>query len=73
MPSKKSDAAPELSTMLVKEDVASLNAAIDPVCGMKVNPATTAHHATHDGVQYHFCSAGCVPRQHQWHRFDVVI
>src|SRR3546814_9128456 len=33
--------------------------AIDPVCGMTVNPATTPHHATHDGTDYHFCSAGC--------------
>ncbi|HEY9540835.1 MAG TPA: heavy metal translocating P-type ATPase [Luteimonas sp.] len=33
--------------------------AIDPVCGMAVDPATTPHHATHDGTDYHFCSAGC--------------
>jgi Cu+-exporting ATPase len=31
----------------------------DPVCGMDVNPATTAHHARHDGSGYHFCSDGC--------------
>ena len=31
----------------------------DPVCGMTVNPAKTAHHATHEGQEYHFCSAGC--------------
>lgn len=33
--------------------------AIDPVCGMKVNPGTTAHHFAHGGTMYHFCSAGC--------------
>jgi Cu+-exporting ATPase len=33
--------------------------AIDPVCGMKVDPARTAHHAEHMGVTFHFCSAGC--------------
>ena len=33
--------------------------ALDPVCGMTVNPATTAHHADHAGAAYHFCSAGC--------------
>jgi Cu+-exporting ATPase len=33
--------------------------AIDPVCGMTVDPATTPHHAAHDGADYHFCSAGC--------------
>ena len=31
----------------------------DPVCGMKVDPAQTQHHAEVDGVAYHFCSAGC--------------
>ena len=31
----------------------------DPVCGMMVDPATTAHHAGHAGQDYHFCSAGC--------------
>jgi len=33
--------------------------ATDPVCGMKVNPATTPHHAEHAGQAFHFCSAGC--------------
>ncbi|MGY4398833.1 Cu+-exporting ATPase [Sphingomonas sp. UYAg733] len=31
----------------------------DPVCGMTVDPAKTAHHAKHAGQTYHFCSAGC--------------
>ena len=31
----------------------------DPVCGMDVDPAKTAHHADHAGHVYHFCSAGC--------------
>ena len=33
--------------------------ATDPVCGMKVDPAKTEHHAAHAGQDYHFCSAGC--------------
>jgi Cu+-exporting ATPase len=33
--------------------------AIDPVCGMTVDPATTAHGAAHAGEEYVFCSAGC--------------
>jgi P-type Cu+ transporter len=33
--------------------------AVDPVCGMTVDPATTAHHAEHGGRTFHFCSAGC--------------
>jgi Cu+-exporting ATPase len=32
---------------------------LDPVCGMKVDPATTRHHAEHDGRAFFFCSAGC--------------
>ncbi|HET9639587.1 MAG TPA: heavy metal translocating P-type ATPase [Allosphingosinicella sp.] len=31
----------------------------DPVCGMTVDPAATAHHHELDGATYHFCSAGC--------------
>jgi Cu+-exporting ATPase len=33
--------------------------AIDPVCGMKVDPATARHRAEHGGRTHHFCSAGC--------------
>ncbi len=43
-------------------EAATQTSALDPVCGMKVNPATTAHHATHDGVHYHFCSSGCLAK-----------
>ncbi len=31
----------------------------DPVCGMTVDPAKTAHHAEHGGSTYHFCCNGC--------------
>ena len=31
----------------------------DPVCGMTVDPQTTAHHAEHAGHDYYFCSARC--------------
>ena len=33
--------------------------AIDPVCGMTVDPEKTPHHAEHMGVAYHFCGASC--------------
>ncbi|WP_267902556.1 heavy metal translocating P-type ATPase [Cognatiluteimonas profundi] len=33
--------------------------ALDPVCGMQVDPARSTHHADHAGTRYHFCSAGC--------------
>jgi Cu+-exporting ATPase len=42
-----------------QNDVASLQSTIDPVCGMTVDPASTPHHATHDGKEFHFCSASC--------------
>ncbi|MBI1211149.1 MAG: heavy metal translocating P-type ATPase [Alphaproteobacteria bacterium] len=31
----------------------------DPVCGMSVDPAKTAHHATYKGAEYHFCNPRC--------------
>ncbi len=35
------------------------NRAIDPVCGMTVDPHTAKHRAEHHGHSYYFCSAGC--------------
>ena len=34
----------------------------DPVCGMTVDPATTAHTATYRDQQHYFCSAGCLTK-----------
>ncbi len=31
----------------------------DPVCGMTVDPATSAGHATYAGQEFSFCSTGC--------------
>jgi P-type Cu+ transporter len=31
----------------------------DPVCGMRVNPLTSKHHADHEGHTYHFCRDAC--------------
>ncbi|WP_411194535.1 heavy metal translocating P-type ATPase [Rhodopseudomonas sp. BAL398] len=33
--------------------------AIDPVCGMSVDPATSEHRFEFEGQTYHFCRAGC--------------
>jgi uncharacterized membrane protein YraQ (UPF0718 family)/YHS domain-containing protein len=33
--------------------------AIDPVCGMTVDPSTATETATHAGTTYYFCSPGC--------------
>ncbi len=38
--------------------------ALDPVCGMTVDIATSSLITTHEGHTYHFCSAGCK------HRFE---
>jgi Cu+-exporting ATPase len=35
---------------------------IDPVCGMKVDPATSAHRHEYGGRLYHFCSARCLSK-----------
>ncbi|MXP65296.1 heavy metal translocating P-type ATPase [Roseomonas sp. M0104] len=39
--------------------VAQAAAVTDPVCGMKVDPATAKHRIEHGGTTFHFCSAGC--------------
>ncbi|HTQ80191.1 MAG TPA: heavy metal translocating P-type ATPase, partial [Thermoanaerobaculia bacterium] len=41
------------------EEAAATAQAVDPVCGMKVEPAKTSHPAEHAGETYHFCSASC--------------
>ncbi len=33
---------------------------IDPVCGMSVDPSTTAVSREYEDVTYYFCSAHCV-------------
>ena len=34
-------------------------AAVDPVCGMAVNPQTAKHQSIHQGSPYSFCCSGC--------------
>lgn len=36
--------------------------AIDPVCGMHVDPVKATHHAEHAGEVFHFCSGRCRER-----------
>ncbi|MPY90137.1 MAG: heavy metal translocating P-type ATPase [Luteitalea sp.] len=38
---------------------ASGGGAIDPVCGMRVDPARATFHAEHDGDTYYFCCSAC--------------
>jgi Cu+-exporting ATPase len=42
-----------------KHAAADISSALDPVCGMTVDPATPKHHAKYEGRDYYFCSAGC--------------
>lgn len=39
--------------------VDAAKSAIDPVCGMSVDPHTAKHKAGHAGRTYYFCSSGC--------------
>ncbi|MFZ0068611.1 MAG: heavy metal translocating P-type ATPase [Pseudolabrys sp.] len=38
---------------------AATGSAIDPVCGMTVDPHSAKHHADHGGRTYYFCCTGC--------------
>ena len=35
---------------------------LDPICGMRIAPASAAGRAEHAGTTYDFCSAGCLAR-----------
>ncbi len=43
-------------------DKSAAATAIDPVCGMRVDPATAKHHCTYKGQDYFFCSGRCRER-----------
>jgi len=44
----------------MKTTAAAIEAkAIDPVCGMQVEPTTASGHSEYGGVDYYFCSNGC--------------
>jgi Cu+-exporting ATPase len=46
----------------VTDTVDQLSSAIDPVCGMMVNPASAKHTFEHAGKNYYFCCAGCLEK-----------
>ena len=46
-------------TMLQMKMAEAAGAAVDPVCGMNVDPHATLHRHSHHGHTYYFCSAGC--------------
>ena len=43
-------------------EAANAPTVLDPVCGMRVDPAKTPHHFTHEGHDYAFCGARCRER-----------
>ena len=55
--SNANDEALESNSMNDHSHAAHL--AIDPVCGMKVDPHTAKHRVEHAGRPYYFCSASC--------------
>jgi uncharacterized membrane protein YraQ (UPF0718 family) len=44
---------------LAESSSALASAAVDPTCGMEVDPTRAAAHRARDDVQYWFCSSGC--------------
>jgi Cu+-exporting ATPase len=50
---------PHHSSSQHRDHASAEGKAIDPVCGMTVDPHTTQHRHTHRGHPYYFCSAGC--------------
>jgi len=51
--------APKSGCCAGSKTAGDANTVIDPVCGMSVDPETTAHKATHEQTDYFFCSVGC--------------
>jgi Cu+-exporting ATPase len=52
---------PELEKKLEKNlEKSNLTAAVDPVCGMKVDPSTARFKTAYAGQEYFFCCAGCM-------------
>jgi len=50
--------AHEMEIIMMKQ-TESVQSAIDPVCGMSVDPKTTEIVAAVEGQQYYFCAEGC--------------
>lgn len=66
---EKFDANPERYTSrtrrgetMTEPDQPDATPAIDPVCGMSVDPASAAAHRVHEGRDIWFCNTGCADR-----------
>src|SRR3989442_15820384 len=56
----RSGPSPEPAAARRDVKVAALH--VDPVCGMRVDPARAAGHVEHQETTYYFCSKGCVAK-----------
>src|SRR5437763_14729250 len=56
----------KLNSLSARIDAEATNSAevkaVDPVCGMKVNPATAKFKTNYSNKDYFFCSAGCLAK-----------
>jgi P-type Cu+ transporter len=59
MSEQEADHRPEAKGCCGKGLSPAATSVTDPVCGMKIDPATSAHRHEHAKVTYHFCSDGC--------------
>ena len=48
-----------MNPVLQSDNIAAEKVYTDPVCGMKVDPATAKDTLTHEGRTYYFCCDGC--------------
>lgn len=55
---------PEQHASASHESAHHVEAHLDPVCGMSVDPPTASAHRSYEGEEYWFCGPGCA------HRFD---
>jgi Cu+-exporting ATPase len=51
-----------MATAALPNPVIVTSQSIDPVCGMKVDPAKAAGNAVHQGTTYFFCSKNCLKK-----------
>jgi P-type Cu+ transporter len=48
-----------IATAMPGGEMERQESAVDPVCGMSVDPARAEYRSFHDGQAYYFCSSGC--------------
>ena len=59
LPDQNHDHSPDAASHQARPGHDTADSVTDPVCGMQVNPATSAHQFSHGDQIFHFCSARC--------------